>query len=87
MILFVWGPTRVLPVRLTGLTITEEAYDTLLNPTRAKVELSLGVLSYNDLKLTSPGQALFLVHQITKEVLATTNLFNSVQNVGVALKL
>ncbi len=87
MILFVWGPTRVLPVRLTGLTITEEAYDTLLNPTRAKVELSLAVLSYNDLKLLSPGNALFMVHQITKEVLATTNLFNSVQNVGVALKL
>jgi hypothetical protein len=87
MILFVWGPTRVLPVRLTGLTITEEAYDTLLNPTRAKAELSLTVLSYNDLKLTSPGQALFMVHQITKEILATTNLFNSVQNIGVALKL
>src|SRR6266702_7456098 len=87
MTLFVWGPTRVLPVRLTGMSITEEAYDTLLNPTRAKVDLSLTVLSYNDLKLTSPGQALFMVHQITKEALATTNVFNSVQNVGVALKL
>lgn len=87
LILFVWGPTRVLPVRLTGLTITEEAYDTLLNPTRAKAELSLAVLSYNDLKMLSPGHALFMVHQITKEVLATTNLFNSVQNVGVALKI
>ncbi len=87
MILFVWGPTRVLPVRLASLSITEEAYDTLLNPTRAKAELSLTVLSYNDLKLTSPGNALFMVHQITKEVMATTNLFNSVQNVGVALKL
>lgn len=87
MILFVWGPTRVLPVRLTGLTITEEAYDTLLNPTRAKAELSLSVLGYNDLKITSPGNALFMVHQITKEALATTNIFNSVQNVGVALKI
>jgi hypothetical protein len=86
MILFVWGPTRVLPVRLTGLTVTEEAYDTLLNPMRAKAEVSLSVLSYNDLKITTPGNALFLVHQITKEVMATTNLFNSVQNVGVALK-
>jgi hypothetical protein len=86
MILFVWGPTRVLPVRLTGLTVTEEAYDTLLNPMRAKAEVSLSVLSYNDLKITTPGNALFLVHQITKEVMATTHLFNSVQNVGVALK-
>jgi len=87
MILFVWGATRVLPVRLTGLTITEEAYDTLLNPTRAKAELALAVLSYNDLKIASPGNALFLVHQITKEVMATTNVFNSVQSVGVALKI
>jgi len=86
-ILFVWGPTRVLPVRLSTLSIVEEAYDTLLNPTRAKAELSLSVLSYNDLKITSPGNALFLAHQITKEILATTNVFNSVQNVGVALKL
>lgn len=87
MILFVWGPTRVLPVRVTGLTITEEAYDTLLNPTRAKVELSLTVLSYNDLNIATPGNALFLVHQVAKEVLATSNLFNSVQNVGVAFPL
>jgi len=87
MILFVWGPTRVLPVRVTGMSITEEAYDTLLNPTRAKVDLSLTVLSYNDLKLTSPGQALFMVHQITKEALAMSNVLNSVQDVGVALKL
>jgi hypothetical protein len=87
MILFVWGPTRVLPVRVTGLTVTEEAYDTLLNPTRAKVDLSLTVLSYSDLKISSPGNALFLVHQITKEVMATTNLFNNAQNLGVALKI
>lgn len=87
MILFVWGPTRVLPVRLTGLTITEEAYDALLNPTRAKAEIALTVLSYNDLKLTSPGNALFFAHQVTKEVLATTNLFNSASNIGAGLKL
>lgn len=86
-VLFIWGPTRVLPVRISGMTITEEAYDTLLNPTRAKVDLTLNVLSYNDLKLSSPGNALFMVHQITKEVLATTNIYNSVQNVGTALKL
>lgn len=87
MLLFVWGPTRVLPVRLTSLSITEEAYDPSLNPTRAKAELSLQVLSYNDLKVTSPANALFLVHHITKEVLAVTNIFNSVQNVGAGLKL
>lgn len=85
--LFVWGPTRVLPVRVTSFSITEEAYDTLLNPIRAKVDLSLYVLSYADLKVTNPGYYLFLAHQIAKEVMATTNVFNSAQNIGASLKL
>jgi len=87
MVLFVWGAARVLPVRLTSFSITEEAYDPLLNPLRAKVELSLSVLSYHDLPLLSPARALFLTHHITKEVLATTNVFNNAANIGVALKL
>jgi hypothetical protein len=85
--LFVWGPQRVLPVRLTSFSITEEAHDTLLNPIRAKVDLSLYVLSYIDLKLTNPGYMLFLAHQIAKEIMATSNVFNSVQNIGASLKL
>jgi hypothetical protein len=87
MIMFVWGPARVLPVRLTSFSITEEGYDPLLNPIRAKVELSLTVLSYHDLSLLNPARALFLVHHIAKEVLATTNVFNSAVNIGVSLKL
>lgn len=87
MTLFVWGPQRVLPVRLTSFSVTEEAYDPLLNPIRAKVDLSLTVLSYQDLTMTNPGYALFLAHQITKEIMATTSVFNSVRNVGVGLKL
>jgi hypothetical protein len=85
--LFVWGPTRVLPVRLTGFSITEEAYDTLLNPIRAKVDLTLTVLSYVDLKVTNPGCTLFMAHQIAKEVMATTNVGNSALNVGASLKI
>ena len=87
MILFVWGPTRVLPVRLTSLGIAEEAYDNLLNPIRAKVDLSLAVLSYNDLKVGSAGHALFLVHQVAKEVMATTNIVNSAVSIVEGLKL
>lgn len=87
MVLFVWGAARVLPVRVTSFSITEEAYDPLLNPIRAKVELSLTVLSYHDLSLLSPGRALFLAHHIAKEVLATLNVANNVQNVGAGLKL
>lgn len=85
--LFVWGPARVLPVRITSLSITEEAYDTLLNPIRAKVDLTLNVLSYLDLKTTSPGHTLFLAHQVAKEVMATMNAANSQVNILGSLKL
>ena len=85
--LFVWGPARVLPVRLTGFSITEEAYDTLLNPIRAKVDLTLQVLSYVDLKLGNPGHTLFIAHQISKEILATTNVVNSAFNLSASVKL
>ena len=76
MILFIWGPTRVLPVRVTAISIAEEAYDALLNPIRAKIDLTLEVLTYRDQPLTSPGRALFLAHQIAKEALAVTNVAN-----------
>jgi len=85
---FVWGPQRVLPVRLTGFSITEEEFDTALNPIRAKADLSLQVLSYSDLKITNPGYFMFLAHQIAKESLATSNVINSareIQNIGVPL--
>lgn len=77
--LLVWGIKRVVPVRLTDLSITEEAFDQALNPTRAKVSLGLRVLSYNDLTLTNPGYHIFLAHQIAKEVFAT---IGSVGNLG-----
>ena len=69
--LFIWGPKRVLPVRLTTFSITEQAYDVDLNPIRANVDLGLRVLSYNDLSLTNAGYYLFLAHQVTKEVMAS----------------
>jgi hypothetical protein len=65
--IFVWGPKRAVPVRVSEFSITEEAYDTDLNPIRAKVSLGLRVLSYSDLPMTNPGYGLFLAHQIAKE--------------------
>jgi len=77
--LFIWGPKRVLPVRLTQFSITEEAHDVNLNPIRAKVSLGLRVLSYNDLPLTHPGYALYLAHQVVKEAMAA---IGTVSNLG-----
>jgi Contractile injection system tube protein len=71
--LLVWGLKRVLPVRLTSFTITEEAFDPNLNPIRAKVGLELSVLSYDDLGLLSVGGALFMAHQLAKEAFAKQN--------------
>ncbi len=71
--ILVWGVKRVLPVRLTGFSITEEMFDPNLNPIHAKVSLDLTVLSYFNLGLLSPGGALFMTHQLIKEGMATVN--------------
>ncbi|NEP19679.1 MAG: hypothetical protein F6J97_22780 [Leptolyngbya sp. SIO4C1] len=66
MTLFIWGKERLLPVRLTEFSITEEAYDVNLNPVRAKVSLGLHVLSYKDLP-EAMSRKLFLPHHERKE--------------------
>jgi hypothetical protein len=68
--LLVWNRQRVVPVRLTDCTITEEAFDPQLNPLRAKVSLSMRVLSVDDLGFDTKGGALYLVYQQNKERLA-----------------
>ncbi len=79
MTLLIWGLKRVLPVRLTEFSITEEAHDVGLNPIRARVSLGMRVLSYNDLSITNPAYYVFLTHQIVKETMAT---IGSVGNIG-----
>ena len=69
--LFVWGIKRVLPVRITSLTVTETHFDPTLNPIVASVSLSMDVLTYHDLGMLSVGGALYMGHQIIKEVMAT----------------
>jgi hypothetical protein len=78
MVLLIFGPSRVLPVRLTELTITEQLFDASLNPIQAKVSLGVRVLTYDDLGLASPGGALFLAYQISREVMATISSVGSI---------
>ena len=68
--LFIWNRNRVLPVRLTEMSITEEAFDPTLNPIRAKVSLGMRVLSINDLGFAHRGGSLFLAYLQNKEQLA-----------------
>jgi hypothetical protein len=69
--ILVWGPARVVPVKLTNLQITEQAYSPALVPIRASVEVSADVLTYEDLPLADVGFGLSIAHLVAKEVLAT----------------
>lgn len=80
--LLVWGIKRVVPVRLTQFSITEQAYDPALNPIRARVQLGLRVLSYSDLPLSNPGYYVFLAHQVAKEVMATIGSASAAATAG-----
>jgi hypothetical protein len=68
--LFVWSKSRIVPVRLTELSVTEEAFDPSLNPVRAKVSLGMRVLSVNDLAFGHKGASIFMAHLQQKERLA-----------------
>ncbi|HEY6235610.1 MAG TPA: hypothetical protein VIW69_10960 [Candidatus Elarobacter sp.] len=71
MTLFVWSARRIVPVRLTDFSITEEAFDPQLNPLRAKVTLGMRVLSTDDLFFSDRGGSLYMTYQRQKELLAS----------------
>jgi hypothetical protein len=72
--LLVWGPKRVVPVRLTSFQIEEQAFDVNLNPINATVDVSMEVLTYLDFPRSEPGRAIYLAHQAVKEAMAVLNL-------------
>jgi len=71
--LFVWSANRIIPVRLTEFSITEEAFDPALNPLRAKVSLGMRVLSIDDLDFNDKSGSLYMTYQQQKESLARLN--------------
>jgi hypothetical protein len=82
--LFVWSKTRILPVRLTDFSITEEAFDPTLNPIRAKLSLGMRVLSIDDIGFDSKGGSLFMVYLQQKERLAAMSPPGSLAMLGVS---
>ena len=68
--LFTWGSKRVMPVRLTELSINESAFDVNLNPIRASLGIGMKVLSVSDLPAGHRGADLYLAHLAQKERLA-----------------
>jgi hypothetical protein len=83
--LFVWGRSRIIPVRIMEFSVTEEAFDPNLNPIRAKVSLTLRVLNVNDLTPGSKGAELYLAYQTQKESLSRQFQYGAAQDLGVAL--
>jgi hypothetical protein len=68
--MLVWGKSRVVPVRLADFSVTEEAFDTALNPIQAKVDLRMTVLTYMELKEDTVGFGAYIAYQAQKESLA-----------------
>lgn len=67
---FVWSKQRAVPVRFTEFSVVEEAFDTALNPIRARVTLAMRVLSVDDLGFAHKGGSLFMSYLKNKEALA-----------------
>lgn len=85
-VLFVWGPGRVLPVKVTSLSITETLYDPfLLNPIHAEAAIGLQVLTPRELQyvegpLAGVANFAYGFSQKLREGLAIANLANSAES-------
>lgn len=82
--LFVWSKERVVPVRVTELSVAEEAFDTRLNPIRAKVTLAMRVLSVDDLGMAHRGGTIHLAHLENQERLARRAQSAAISTLGLA---
>jgi hypothetical protein len=86
-VLFVWGPGRILPVKVNSLTITEKLYDpVLLNPTHAEAQVGLQVLTPEELNfVTGPlaevAKGAYVFSQGLRQALAVANLANSAESI------
>lgn len=85
-VLFVWGPGRIVPVRVTALTVTERLYDIVLNPTKAEVQITLRVLTDDELKhgtdtLAGLANAANTYSQGLRQALAVANLVNAGESI------
>ncbi|MGI6457728.1 MAG: hypothetical protein ACOX5R_19205 [bacterium] len=87
--LLIWGPGRIVPVRLTSFSVEEQAFSPLLYPIRATVNVGMKVLqpAAFQRRTGSPSpeeQLATAAYQFTmtqKQLLATANLANSVESI------
>jgi len=66
----VWGRSRTVPVRVTELLVTEEAFDEVLHPIRATVAATMEVLDAPRRTPAAAGEALKAEHRLVRKALA-----------------
>ena len=87
VVLFVWGPGRVVPVRVTSLTITEQRFDALLSPIHAEAQVGLQVLTPEDVnaikgdKLAVVAKGANAYTDSLRQALAIANLVNAADSI------
>lgn len=81
--LFIWSKNRILPVRITDFSVTEEAFDAALNPIRAKLSLGMRVFSVDDLGFAHKGGSLFMSYLQSKEQLAARSQGGAFSTLGI----
>jgi hypothetical protein len=80
-IIFIWGLTRVLPVVIDSMRITELEYDFVLNPTRAEVDIDVTVNAVDSCSDDKLAQGALDYSTIAKEAQAILNLANTAEQV------
>jgi hypothetical protein len=86
-VLFVWGPARIVPVRVKSLTITEKLYDSLLlNPTHAEAQVDIDVLTPDEVTalkdaLSQVATVAYTYSQAFRQAMALANLANTAESI------
>ena len=85
-VLFVWGPGRIVPVKINTFSVEEQLSNPMLYPLRAKVSLGMEVLTEKDFgeNPDTIGKLAIACYNFTmtqKRVLALANVANSVESI------
>ena len=82
LILFIWGPFRVLPVVIESMSITELHYDFLLNPIQADVNIGLAVNVIDNCSSDMIGKGALEYSNMAKDAQAMLNLANTIEQIA-----
>lgn len=80
-ILFIWGLTKVLPVVIESMSITEQHFDYKLNPIQAEVSIGLSVITVDMCSDDLIAKGAQEYSNLAKEAQAMANLANTAQQV------